>query len=106
MYRGTTPTHTFNVDLDMRGMAIYITYSQKGLVVLEKSTKQEEIEVDKDYLRVHLTQEDTLAFSTKGKNNDVEIQIRCVDSEGNADCSEIIRTPIERILKDGEISYE
>ena len=81
-------------------------YIKNGKKVFERSSLDGNIEIEKDFLRINLTQAETLSFSTKGKNRDVEIQIRCIDSEGNADACDIIHTSVDRILKDGEIEYE
>ena len=99
MRRGTTPTNTFSVPLDLTGATIYISYEQDGKVVVEKTGT--DITVATDSLTVKLTQNDTLGFHP-GK---VNIQVRYVDSFGTADASQIITTSFERIIKDGEIAH-
>lgn len=99
MRRGTTPTHIFGVDVDLRDAAvIYITYRQGGKNVLEKTG--EDIEVEEEEIRTTLTQADTLAFSTSGA---VEIQIRAKFPDGAAIASQVIRTSANVILKEGVI---
>lgn len=95
--RGSTPTNTFTVDIDLTGATVFITYRQKKRIVLEKSGSDVEIEPTK--LTVQLTQEETLAFEP----GDVEMQIRYVFPNGQADASEIMRTRAEAIIKDGVI---
>lgn len=98
MRRGTTPTHTFLVDLDLTAaQVIYITYSQQNTPVLSKEIG--DITVSADSLVTRLTQAETLQF----KEREVEIQIRARFSDGTAVASNIIKTTAERILKDGVI---
>ena len=110
MRRGTTPTNTFTLDIDLSAATVFISYAQANAVVVEKTgtdlTFTNNGGGDRDnpaeyYISVTLSQEDTLKFIP----GDVAIQIRYVTSDGVADASNIIRTTAERILKDGEISY-
>ena len=98
MRRGTTPTNTFDVDVDLRqASVIYITYSHLGKTVVEKEIN--DITIEENTLTVELTQEETLAFP-KGE---IEIQIRAWFPEGLAIASNIIKTTASRILKEGVI---
>ena len=98
MYRGTTPLNIFTVDADLTtAEVIYITYKQGCQVVIEKD--KDEIEVTANKLTVRLSQEDTLKFDYR----EVEIQIRARYSNGTAIASNIIKTTVEHILKDGVI---
>lgn len=102
MYRGTTPTNIFNVDVDLtEATEIYITYAQRGkpvpATVLEKS--RSDLTVTDTQLTVKLTQEDTLKFVS----GEVSIQIRAKFSDGTAIASNIIKTTADIILKEGAI---
>lgn len=98
MYRGTTPLNIFTVDADLTtAEVIYITYKQGCQVVIEKDI--DEIEVTADKLTVRLSQEDTLKFDYR----EVEIQIRARYPDETAIASNIIKTTVEHILKDGVI---
>lgn len=97
MRRGSTPTNTFNSNLDLRGATVFVTYEQNGIVVLEKTN--DDIEITETKLIINLTQEETLAF----RNGNVLIQVRYVFPNGKADGSNIVETTVERILKDGVI---
>ena len=98
MYRGTTPTNIFTVDVDLTDAeVIYITYKQAGVVVIEKDI--DDITVAVDSLTVKLTQEETLGF----KDRDVEVQIRARYPNGDAIASNIIKTTAKNILKEGVI---
>ena len=98
MIRGTTPTHVFEVDTDLRqATALYITYGQLGRTVIEKTL--DDAEITEESVTVHLTQEDTIRF----KNGDVRIQMRVKFGDGSAIASDIIDVPVQAILKEGII---
>lgn len=98
MYRGTTPLNIFTVDADLTtAEVIYITYKQGCQVVIEKDI--DEIEVTANKLTLRLSQEDTLKFDYR----EVEIQIRARYPDKTAIASNIIKTTVEHILKDGVI---
>lgn len=99
MRRGSTPTNTFHVNLDLTEATIFVTYSQNGCIAFEKTG--DDLEVTEDQIVVSLTQAETLSL----KSGRVEIQIRYVLADGTADASNIMSTTAERILKDGEIAY-
>ncbi|MBO7667044.1 MAG: hypothetical protein J6T26_01155 [Firmicutes bacterium] len=96
--RGSTPVNTFDVDIDLTGATVFITYNQGEETVLEKAGA--DVAITPTQLAVTLTQEETLAFTAA----DVDIQIRYVFPSGAADGSDIIHTTAERILKDGVIT--
>jgi len=99
MKRGTTPTNTFSVDVDLTGTTIFVSYEQDGKVVVEKTGS--DLTVGTNSISLVLSQEETLAFHP----GPVNIQIRYVDVYGTADASNIIKTTAERIIKDGVIQY-
>lgn len=98
MFRGTTPKNIFQVDIDCTdAVEIYITYSQFGQNVIEKSIA--DLNVTENEITVLLTQEDTLLF----RPGEVEIQIRVKFADGTAMACDIIQTTAKRILKEGAI---
>ena len=98
MIRGTTPTHTFNVNVDLTNAdVIYITYKQGNDTVVEKV--KSDCEITSTSVSVTLTQEDTLKFNA----SDVEIQIRARFPDDSAIASNIMRTSVTRVLKSGVI---
>lgn len=98
MRRGTTPTHIFNVDIDLTDAAvIYITYRQKGKNLLEITG--DDLTVDPEKITAKLTQEQTLAFEP----GTVDIQIRARFEDGSAIASNVIQTTANTILKEGVI---
>lgn len=99
MYRGTTPTNTFNVDIDLTDAeVVYITYQQRHSTVIERS--KSEIDITPTALTVQLTQEETLRLAA---NISVVIQIRARFSDGTAVASNIIQTDVQTVLKSGVI---
>ena len=99
MIRGTTPEHTFTVDVDLTDAeSLFITYKQLDRVIIEKT--KGDIEVTAEALKCVLTQHETLALNTKYP---VKIQIRAGYEGGSAIASNIITTTVEEILKGGEI---
>ena len=103
MYRGTTPTHTFEADIDLSDADVmYITYSQGNKTRVEKSLDDEDgsVSITDNVVTVTLTQKDTLAFR---ENCEVRIQLRVGFADGSRIASNIIRTTADEILKEGEI---
>ena len=101
MYRGTTPTVTFNLSADFELSMIdkcYVTFksrSGKHEITLEDVVINEE----ESTLSVTLSQEDTLSFD----EGLVEIQIRIKLSSGEAYASPVKSFTMKQILKDGII---
>lgn len=97
MFRGTTPTNVFNVDIDLTtATEMYISYEQNKQVIVEKELS--DCTVTAESVSVTLTQAETLLFQP-GK---VFVQIRAKIGS-TAVASNIITTTAERILKDGAI---
>ena len=100
MRRGTTPKHTFKTDVDLTDASvIYLTYKQGGKTVLTKEL--EDLTVTSEEVSLELTQQDTLMFSTKG--GDVDMQIRARFPDGSAIASNIIGVKVNAILREGVI---
>lgn len=99
MKRGTTPTNSFSVDIDLTAATVFVSYEQDGKVIVEKTGA--DLTITADTIVCELTQEETLRFHA-GR---VRIQIRYVTATGAADASNIIQTTAEQILKDGVIEY-
>lgn len=103
MRRGTTPTNTFTLDLDLSSATVFITYGQGGKPIVEKTGQDLTFGTQEQAytITVELTQEDTLKF----RPGEVMIQIRYVMPDGTADASNIIKTTLLEIIKDGVIEY-
>lgn len=99
MIRGTTPTMRFCLPFNADLLdAAYVTIVQDGKTVIEKTL--EECEADENMLSFRLTQDDTLKFE---EGQWVEIQMRARMKSGEALASQIERTTVQRILKEGVI---
>ena len=105
MRRGTTPIHKFKTTttagetIDMRSAeVVYMTYKQDGQVKLEKT--KDDMEITEDEITIHLSQADTLGFSTIGEV-EIECRARFMDDEAIASC--ILKIPVQKILKEGII---
>lgn len=126
--RGTTPYHYFVLPISSADISeIYITYMQNGQFLFEKDkdeitlrdvdlsdnasmgdeNEESEYEV---YCQasVHLTQEDTLKFKffPAAEKNIAWIQIRVLDTEGEAYAAEPVRERVYGVLKNGVIPSE
>lgn len=99
MTRYTTPTNTFDVNVDLtEAEAVYVTYSQDDKVVFEKTGS--DITVTPRQLSVTLTQEETGRLNTLYP---VEIQIRAHFADGSAPASDVMKAPVKKVLKEGVI---
>ena len=128
--RGTTPYHTFVVPLEPQQIdEVFITYLQNGEIILDKSSSDveiseistetenahmegyDEIQIEEtpiitSQITVHLTQEDTLKFKffPAAEKNVAVVQVRILDTKGEAYASDPIHERIYGVLKDGVIS--
>ena len=100
MRRGTTPTFTFDVDTDLTGWDVYITFKQRKV---ELTRKEPEITPTNDgcVCTVELTQAETLKF----KEGKALAHLRAV-KDGTAVASTIFEFSVGEILLDGEIPQE
>ena len=98
-HRGTTPTNIFKVNIDLRGATVFVSYSQRDKVIIEKTGS--DLTITENTIEHQLTQEETLLL----RPGTVKIQIRYVKEDGTADASNIISTTSEDILKDGVIEF-
>ena len=99
MIRGTTPTVEFTLPFLLSNVdKIWITFSQNNseLFTLEK----QDCELYEYTIQATLTQKQTLKLLSQTM---VEIQVRLLTKTGVAMASNIIKEPVQRILKDGEI---
>lgn len=127
--RGTTPYHTFIVPMASESIEeVYITYLQNNEVVLDKDkttvtiedveletenaevndielTEEEAEVIPTSQITLHLTQEDTLKFKfyPAAEKNIAVVQLRILDTNGEAYASDPIQERIFGVLKDGVI---
>lgn len=104
MIRGTTPTHTFNVDLDLRLATIYVTYMQNGKVLFEKGN-EDIVTIEEGYFLLRFSQEETLTIKACNCASSIKIQIRAIFPDGSTVVSNVMTTSVRDILRDGVIEY-
>lgn len=98
MIRGTTPTLYFEMPFDTSLIDYgYITFSQNRTQVLDRELSTCTMNGTK--ISMELSQEETLKLRAKI----CEIQIRLKTKNGEVLASNIMRTLVDRILKDGVI---
>lgn len=99
MIRGTTPRLEFELPFNADIVKeLYVTFAQGARVVLDKA--KHDCTFDGNNVKLKLTQKDTLALVS---GNNVDIQLRVLTVNDDALASDIIRSSVSRILKDGEI---
>ena len=97
MYRGTTPTITFTLPFDSGNItALNLCFAQRGEIILEKCLA--DCSLEKDTLRVSLTEQETLLFDANNGMVEMQLRIGCGESRM---ASNIMRVSVEHILKDG-----
>lgn len=100
MYRGTTPTITLTAkglsELTIRSM--YLTIKQANTVI-EKTLS--DMTVEGDSIKVSLSQPETLSFTA---GSSVLLQLRVLAQNSTAYATNVLKIPVEGILKDGEIT--
>lgn len=101
MRRGTTPYLTIRTDQDLTGYRyVVFTIEDRTGTEINVDSNSGNMQVLPDSVTVKLTQADTLALQ-KGA---IKMQIRAVDTGGNAIASNIMQSNLEDVLKDGVIS--
>lgn len=114
MYRGTTPTVTINCDVDASEFVAMLvtfkvrkrsTYGKPQEIEVTKKLGDDGVEVDGQVITISLTQADTLLLGSLDPDADqtVEVQVRGRLADERAFASNIMTTPLSRILKDGQI---
>ena len=94
MYRGTTPTHIFDVPIDTSTIkTVKITYSQNDVEVLVKRT--EDCVITDGRISTILSQEDTFLFDCTVV---VDIQVRVLTTDEVAMTSEPIKVRVGKCL--------
>lgn len=98
--RGTTPIVTINTDENLIGYPyIVVTFEDRVGTEVDVEGPGPNLSVTASKVMARLTQEQTLALEP-GK---VKLQIRAVDSFGNAAASKTMTDTVEDVLKEGVI---
>ena len=100
MYRGTTPTLTFQLPIDTGSItALSVAVAQAGQVKIEKTLP--DVLLDGNVVSCTLTEAETLSL-TAGTGIDAKIQLRVGVGEQRM-ASQVFVVPVERILRDGAL---
>lgn len=103
MIRGTTPTVTVDTDRNLVGFpCVILTLEDSAGTEVNVEGPGANMSVSSTKVVARLTQEQTLALEA-GK---VKLQIRAVDTAGNAIASDIMTTTLGDVLRDGVIGGE
>lgn len=96
MFKGTTPTHAFQVPIDSALIKeVKITYSQRDVEILVKRTN--DCIIADGVISTRLTQEETFLFTS---NVVVTIQLRVLTTNGDALIAEPIMMAVGKCLDD------
>ena len=104
MYRGTTPTYTFNlpetVDLT-EASKVYVTFAKMNEEIIY-TKENADLDISAQSVGVYLSQEETLALP----NGQVKVQLNWLYAEGNRTkraCSQKIVIQTQKNLIDEEL---
>jgi hypothetical protein len=98
MFKGTTPTHYFNVPIDTsRIKELKITYSQKDREIFAK--RKEDCIIEEGKITTTLSQEETFMFEP---DKFVTIQLRVLMDEGSCLTSKLMMMSVEKCM-DNEV---
>ena len=102
MFRGSTPTFTFEFNIALEGIPdLNISFAQKGEIKLEKGL--EDVEMKGNQMTLYLTEDETLLFETDGlRNAYVDVQFKFGFGTKRA-ISDITQVIIKPILKEGKL---
>lgn len=103
LVQGSTPVHNFNLPATMREVfpaVMYITYSQRGSVRLEKTLNDRGVRMSDGVVTVQLSQDDTFKFLPYVN---IQAQIRFKTASGQAFVSNEVQMDVRSPLKKGTI---
>ena len=99
MFRGTTPTLKFNLPFDVSLIdTVWVTFSQNNKEIFTIETA--DCVLEETSVTTKLTQKQTLMLK---EGTYVEVQVRVLTDYGDALVSCVMKTFVNKILKDGEI---
>lgn len=100
MRRGTTPYLTIQTDQDLTGYSyVVFTIEDRIGTEVDVDNRSGNMQISPSSVTVRLSQDQTLSLQKGG----VKMQIRAVDTGGNAIASNIMQANLEDVLKDGVI---
>lgn len=100
MYQGTTPTLVLTVgEEQLDGCTCYVTVKSNGRMITKSG---DGLTVSGNEIAVTLTQQETLSLFP----GSCEIQVRWIDSNGNAMATDIARVTVSNVLLKQVIEYQ
>lgn len=94
MIQGTTPKHTFNLDIKTELIdKLRISYEQNGKIVLSKEKK--DCTIGESAVATSLTQEETLKFNAPGN---ARIQLHATTTNGASLVTRPMSVPVHILL--------
>ena len=94
MIQGTTPKHTFNLDIKTELIdKLRISYEQNGKIILSKEKK--DCTIGESAISTSLTQEETLKFDAPGN---ARIQLHATTTNGKALVTRPLSVPVYILL--------
>lgn len=101
--RGTTPDYVLTLNgYDLTGKTVFVTLAQGGI---KNTLTGDRLTIvageDGSTVAFSLSQAETLRF----KRGTVEVQLKCIDEQGNVDASGIGQLTIDRALLEKVITY-
>lgn len=101
--QGTTPTLIFDVDMDLREIAVlWFTMKQCGELVVDINLDSGRIVIEQRKIYVTLTQQETLSLCSM-PNRDVEMQFRGKFADGTTVGCPTMEASVEKVLHKGVI---
>lgn len=101
LMQGSTPLHRFTLPAALRAVVpaeVYLTYSQRDRVVLEKTLTGDELALSNGVVTAEFTRAETYMFSP---NFDILAQIQFMTGDGRCYVSHLLKMGIKASLKRG-----
>ena len=96
MFRGSTPTHTFELPIDTETISkVIIVYAQSDIEVFRKTEK--DCTIEGNTITTQLTQEETLMLDHK-KRLQIQLKVLCLD--GATLLSDVLSKDVRKCLID------
>lgn len=99
MFRGTTPILSFKIkdvkDLSSVVDDIWITLKNKDKIVINKTFKDNEVELDENIASIKLSEQETLDFKPR---EEIRVQMKIKFADKTISASPIFTTTIDNIL--------
>lgn len=96
MFRGSTPTHEFELPISTENLQkVIIAYAQDDVEILRKT--EEDCEISGNVIALQLSQKETLLFDWKKK---MQIQLKVLWEDGAVSLSDVMEKEVRKCLID------